>query len=284
MIARPRKNDPSLEALLVAPGPLDTGTGHADKFAAHDRLALRTAAIAFRHFDGLSIRDVANGRRNRSVGEYVSYKAGLRLGFESSHEMLDHYLNEVEPEIFHMLAQPHTIQFMWHGKRYRYTPDLELWTERGHFVREIKEQSELMSDHGLRRKLALVEEIYHRAGFCFQLLMDKDIRVEPRLGNAILIQKYRRLGVSPCTEARLIEHLDRNNGVSTLDACAKSLKLAHGEREIMMTMMCRRLVHIDLSKPINTYSSVYRHYAQEPPQPSIAIRRTKLPRGSMGRV
>lgn len=275
MNTRLPKNDPALDALLNIPGPLNAGQIRSSKFDIHDQIALRTVGMATRRLDGLPVRDVANGRRNRPIGEYISYKAGIRLPHESSHEKLGHYLNEVDPEIFHTLAQPHTLHFISGGEQCRYTPDIELWTERGHFVREIKEASELRSDPALRRKLHIVEEIYQRAGFCFQVLTDKDIRTEPRLHNATLVQRFRRLRVLPETEARLIDHLEMKNGVSTLDDCAKSLKLADGGPELVMTFMCRRLLRIDFAKPITGQSAVFRHYSQEPAQPSIAIRRSK---------
>jgi hypothetical protein len=272
-VKRPLDKNPSTSGLLASPIIFGLERAEIDKFFLHDQIALRTIAAAKRRSDGSPIRDIATGRRNRPVGEYVSYKARIRLPHESSHEMLNHYLNEVDPEIFYMLAQPHTLRFRWKGRDHRYTPDVELWTERGHIVREVKEAATLRQDRDLIATLDLVGEIYQRAGFRFQVLTDKEIRTEPRLQNATLVQKYRRLQLAQETELRLLDHLDTAGGVSTLEECARALKASAGGREFVMAMMCRRFVKIDFSRPIAGISPVFRHFAREPAQPSIALRR-----------
>jgi hypothetical protein len=272
-MARSDSNDPALKAMLVSAGPLDPAPAD-DKVALADRLSMRTIADVFRRADGRPVRQVTTGNRGWAVGEYVSYKSMLRHPWESKLERCTDWMDEVDRQVFHTLAQPHTLVFHWAGRRYVYTPDREIWSERGHLVREVKTERELADDPNLKRKLEIVGEIYHALGCAFQVLTEPKILVEPRLPNAYQIQQRRRLRVTVDDELRILDLLDQRQHAS-LSAVAARVRDAISGEDIVMALACRRKLHIDLGRELGPGSVVRVHDPTEPAQPSIAVRRPR---------
>lgn len=92
--------------------------------------------------------------------------------------------------------QPFILEYHLEGKRHRYTPDvLVVWGSHQEVI-EIKEDLEAELPEN-RDRFDVVGDILAEYGYRFRLWKKSEICAEPRLANATLILRYRRVEVAP---------------------------------------------------------------------------------------
>jgi hypothetical protein len=98
--------------------------------------------------------------------------------------------------------QPFLLEFHRDGQRHRYTPDaLVIWGSHREVV-EIKEDREAELSENEDR-FALISRLLDEHGYQFRLWKVSAICAEPRLNNASLVLRYRRVQVEPAQRERI---------------------------------------------------------------------------------
>ena len=96
--------------------------------------------------------------------------------------------------------QPFFLEYRCNGKRHRYTPDVLVVWGPHHEVVEIKEDREAELAES-RERFALISQLLGEHGYLFRLWKTSEICAEPRLTNASLVLRYRRVGVERAERA-----------------------------------------------------------------------------------
>jgi TnsA endonuclease-like protein len=98
--------------------------------------------------------------------------------------------------------QPFLLEYHVEGKRHRYTPDvLVVWGSHQEVI-EIKEDLEAELSEN-RARFDVVGDILAGYGYRFRLWKRSEICAEPRLTNASLVLRYRRVEVVPVERERI---------------------------------------------------------------------------------
>jgi hypothetical protein len=98
--------------------------------------------------------------------------------------------------------QPFLLEYHLDGKRHRYTPDiLVVWGSHQEVI-EIKEDLEAELSEN-RDRFDVVGDILAGYGYRFRLWKKSEICAEPRLTNATLVLRYRRVEVVPVERERI---------------------------------------------------------------------------------
>jgi len=98
--------------------------------------------------------------------------------------------------------QPFLLEYHLEGKRHRYTPDvLAVWGSHQEVI-EIKEDLEAELSEN-RDRFEVVGDILAGYGYRFRLWKKSEICAEPRLTNATLVLRYRRVDVEPAERERI---------------------------------------------------------------------------------
>ena len=134
------------------------------------------------------------------------------------HERSRHAESQNEIKAFRILAatakadgwqeQPFLLEYHLDGKRNRYTPDvLVVWGSHQEVI-EIKEdrEAELLESQD---RFEVVRDILAAYGYRFRLWKASEICAEPRLTNASLVLRYRRVAVELAERERIRRRFSR---------------------------------------------------------------------------
>lgn len=130
-----------------------------------------------------------SGRRIR--GYFPSYKCGQMIAWESLLERDAILLLEFSQGVVSYRQQPAVIDYSDGEQMRKYYPDFEAVLDGGEVVHlEIKPADELERS-SVAAKYQLIAADYQRRRHRFRVLTDKDIRVQPLLGNLWLLRPLR---------------------------------------------------------------------------------------------
>ncbi|MNS55785.1 hypothetical protein D3C72_886290 [compost metagenome] len=206
---------------------------------------------------GAPIRTIITGRRHVTTGVYVSRKAGRALPYESMNERTFFMHSEVDTEVVDYRAQPFRLEFILDGRKRTYTVDcVRLLADGLIELVEIKNDRRSLRDLDYASKLEAVQTICDRVGWGFRIVFKSSL-FEPThvYRNICDVQSWRLTeytktdvfevaeqihGAGPMPLARISEHL------GDLVVVAAKLK----------AMMVGRVVRLDLSRPLNSDTSV----------------------------
>lgn len=116
-------------------------------------------------------------------GKFPSRKTGRMVHHEGLLEADAIYHFESSPLVLAYTEQPETIHYPDGHRLRRYTPDFELSLADGTSVLVEIKPAELVAKAETKHKLERVTEHFTRIGRVFVVLTDRQLRVEPRLGN-----------------------------------------------------------------------------------------------------
>lgn len=116
-------------------------------------------------------------------GKFPSRKTGRMVHHEGLLEADAIYHFESSPRISAYTEQPETIQYPDGNRLRRYTPDFELFLADGSSVLVEIKPAELAAKDETKHKYERIAEHFTRIGRVFVVLTDRQLRVEPRLGN-----------------------------------------------------------------------------------------------------
>lgn len=199
-------------------------------------------------------RKITNKGSKKVIGKFASLKMGKTIWWESQLEQDYIYLLEFDPDVTSYQEQPPTISYVANGKKRRYTPDFLVERHGKKQIIEVKPE-----DHITKEKNLLlfnsVAPIFSREGYEFNLVTDKEIRVQPRLSNIKLLTRYARTPISPrlqiaCHEFFIGKHEARLSEVASFLA-GKNLGM-----QSAYSLLYWGILLIDLMKPIEGDSYV----------------------------
>ena len=214
--------------------------------------------------DGGPMRPIATGRRRRVVGSYYSFKCGHASPWESRNELHALYHAEVRFDVVKYRTQPHTLEMIYDGQKYMFTPDLELHLADGRVeIIEIKGEFDALADPDYSAKLEMAGEIYRSIGHSFRVMDRKELEAQPRFKAIEEIQNYRRTAITP-GDTMVLSKVFKASDIVTIG----DIKRAYGNAIVGMAkayaMMVRRIIEIDITNGLGDQSTVRLPAHQEP--------------------
>lgn len=242
-------------------------------------------AVIKRSDSGGPVRMIINGRRDIPTGLFLAVKGGWRqMPWESKDgELAAMHIAEASSGVTAFISQPHHLEMRVSGKArpYDYFPDLEmtvtcelleslrLGTPFGEaalsasgqappddlatIVVELKGKDDpRIKEKNYARKLELAEQVYAAMGMRF-FIMRHDEHIDDASRRRIRdIVLDARSAVTSTDSWVAHEHIARRGGRSTYGALCKAL----GSKSKLHALHVRRVVGIDLTKPIGPSSTV----------------------------
>jgi hypothetical protein len=251
----------------------------------------RTIARIIASKSGGPIRTIFTGREPHPTGHVVCVKAGHRaMPWESKKaELPAIILGEAASAVHELMTQPYRVEiFTDSGSRPLITfPDVSLTVNRNfaevlesgvsfaeaiaswepdpgqradtcRLIIEVKDDDDpRKNDQAYREKLDLAAEIYRRRGWYFvEIIRSRDIDVGHVLAAAkeIVLDAYTKVDVVDA--ARAIDAIVATGGAETRAAVAEVLGGGSLGRAKLSALHVRRVVAIDLSRPLSPDSAV----------------------------
>lgn len=154
------------------------------------------------------------------------------------------------PFTIRVLTQPTTLKLVVEGKPklVSYTPDFKLETTIGQFLGETKPISELFRED-VQLRLQAAEKLALELGYDgFIKLTEREIKLQPRLDNSMIIKHYRNCPVNPDLIYEIQDLVAAGSGVTMTDIQGK-FGLS-GKVAALRLLADRRIVG-DMLVPVN---------------------------------
>jgi len=207
----------------------------------------------------MSVRNVVTRSSRKFKGYFPSSKLDRMVQYESPLERDAILLFEFSSGIKHYQEQPELINYERDGEMRRYFPDFSLTLSTGELIHvEVKPISEFYSVETVNKFNAVIQH-YNRVGRNFKILVDSDIRKEPRLRNlkrlARVLQQNRDRDLTDI-EFQTIELMKTNSTYTVL-----SLAQVIGKKNVLL-LLARGVIFCDIT--IDLYAeSNFLHLARE---------------------
>jgi hypothetical protein len=140
------------------------------------------------------VRRITNGGR-KNIGKFPSLKNGRAVWYESLLERDFMHLLEADPDVISYKEQPFKIRYALNGKIHLYTPDLLVARRLKRQIAEVKPEVEAVTEE-FQQLIRCVAPICGKDGYEYLVMTEKQIRMQPRLKNIKLLQKYSRARVN----------------------------------------------------------------------------------------
>jgi hypothetical protein len=165
---------------------------------------------------------------------------------------------EVDTNVVDYRAQPFRFEFTLDGKKRVYIADCARLLANSHFeVVEIKNDRRALRDPDYALKLERVSDLCTELGWAFRVVLKQQIINPPqRHANIDQIQSNRHTKFNDLHEYLVLSALERASGTTSLGALADALGGPPEGMAIAQAMMVRRLIDIDLGKPLAADSTV----------------------------
>lgn len=199
-------------------------------------------------------RKITNSGTKKLIGKFPSLKNKKTIWFESHLERDFIYLLEYEKEVIRYSEQPFKVEYVLEGKKRFYHPDFLVVRKEKNQVVEVKPKHKL-SDPEFRYFVSLMTTKFAEMGYEYIVVTDETIRLQPRLKNIKLLFRYASLKITLKHEI-LIEELFSQSENLTITDTFKAFEEKNEEKEIIYTLIFQHYLEIDITKPINSESTV----------------------------
>jgi hypothetical protein len=208
--------------------------------------------------DGSAIRSVITGRLPRVSGFYTSRKAGRALPYESMNEQALLKRSEVDTSVVDYRAQLFRFELVIDGAKRIYIADcVRLLGDGSVEVLEVKGRLRPLPPPEYVEKLKLVREICDRLGWKFRILSHRHLyKPDVVYANIDLIQSCRTVRFDQIQAYRALELIERAGGEAPLGQLSDAVAAWPLGLAMAQAMMVRRLISIDLTRPLNADSKV----------------------------
>jgi hypothetical protein len=205
--------------------------------------------IVFPASGQLRSRKVVSRSRARPAGKYPSWKMRRMIQWESENELNAFRLLDCDPNVTRFNEQPCEIMYALEGQMRCHYPDIlverngrkELW--------EVKSEARAKELEIATRTKLLTEEL-PLWGYTYQVVLAKDLAMQPRLANACSLLGFGRSAISDCEQEFIRQTVKQHGSLLWSDACRGK----YGSRgcEILCSLVLRGVLTIDLNSPIST--------------------------------
>ncbi len=210
---------------------------------------------------GLPVRHVITHGGKRAVGSFPCSKMGRTMPWESFGERALINRLAFAPECAGYLVQPHRLTFTDSHRPVSYVPDAIAEERGGITVYEVKKiHPNIYGNYALMRHYSVVSSIYAHLGWGFRIVTEAQLtRNAARLVNQRMLSRARFTAFGLAEEIAVHTFLQESGGVSPLCSLTTYLHNALGisdnlARETVLAMVARRIVGLDLEKPITPFS------------------------------
>ena len=133
----------------------------------------------------LRSRTVVSRSRARGSGRYPSWKMGRMVQWDSPNELNAFRLLDADPVVKAFHEQPLAIRFTLDGETHLHYPDLLVeWSNGRRELSEIKPEREAAHPQTLACTRFLESALPH-VGFAYRLVVAEELKMGPRLSNAL---------------------------------------------------------------------------------------------------
>lgn len=150
-------------------------------------------------------RKVISRSKTRGSGKYPSWKMGRMLHWESTHELNAFRLLDANPAVLRFSEQPLTLRYVLDGVEHDHYPDIQVVTEQGKELWEVKTGEDAVSPEVTGRTRLLTEAL-PAFGFTYRVVVAEDLAVQPRLTNLLFVLRHGRMDI-PLVERERIRAL-----------------------------------------------------------------------------
>ncbi len=147
--------------------------------------------------------------------------------------------------------QPFILEYHREGARHRYTPDILVIWGAHQAVVEVKEDSEADLAENQAR-FAFISELLAEHGYHFRLWRKSEICAEPRLTNAHLVLRYRRVAVGAAERERIRRAFCTVPELTLRTLCQAS----ETSSQAVLRLVLEGALHIDGWEPLGIDSKV----------------------------
>lgn len=193
------------------------------------------------------VRRVITKSRKRVVGYFASPKCDALIEWESQLERDYLTLLEMDPHVVHFVAQPVRLAYELEGRFRTYVPDFCVQYRDRKVIAEVKCDRDA-ADPENQRLFAVFHERFAEQGLQYEVVTESAIRIQPRLGNARLLLRYRGMSV-PAEFRFALDLLLSGHRDLTLAEIESRFPEPHC-REWIFSLATTGKVRIDLNKPI----------------------------------
>lgn len=208
--------------------------------------------------DGAPIRSILTGRRVIVTGFYTSRKAGRALPYEGMNELALLKRCEVDTAVVDYRSQPLRFEIVIGGVKRTYIADCVRLMDDGTIeVIEAKGSPQQLRQPDYAEKLNAVRSACGRLGWRFRALTGKHL-FEPHhlYANIDQIQSRRFVRFNGADAYRAAEFIEREGGQTPLGHLTDALGCGPRGLATAQAMMVRRLISIELTKPLSAESFV----------------------------
>lgn len=186
---------------------------------------------------------IARQMAKRVNGVVASKKNDCCVPWRNSAERDLMHLLEVDTNVVSYEAVPERVDFVIDGIPRHHLPAVRVVTEQAVVMMDVFRDT----GPGARERAEIarvMREVYAEQGIHYRALSPTEVRLQPRLGNAIHVLGYRGRRIQPDEQLQIMEVLSRRGGSVTI----AELQGALGEvANTAFPMAIRRTVRIDLS-------------------------------------
>ena len=163
----------------------------------------------------MAVRKVYSSGRNMT-GLFPSLKLRRMVAFESLIEQDYLYVLDYEREVVFFEEQPLSIEYVWDGKKLRYTPDFHVIRGEIHELVECKPLVFVNTEDN-QRKFSVAQTWCKDQGWSFSVITDQDLRQSHRLSNIKLLTRYARWPISDSSKQRVKDRLGKKTVATLLE-------------------------------------------------------------------
>lgn len=198
-------------------------------------------------------RKITNGGR-KVIGKFPSLKMGKMVWWESQLERDYIFHLELDRAVISYEEQPLKIRYMLDREVHYYTPDFLVVRHGKKQIAEVKDEESANSDD-YKLLFRTVAPLFLAEGYEFVVVTEKNIRVQPLLSNIKLLHKYSRTVITYKHQLDTYAYF-ANSEECVLAELGGFLKSRGGSIQVVYALIYRGMLSIDLSKPVNSQSTV----------------------------
>ena len=193
------------------------------------------------------IRDVISRSRCCPTGKYPSWKMARMIEWEAPGELNAFRLLDCDAKIRRFVEQPCEIVYIIGGETRRHYPDIYVEYQREKQLWEVKDDS-CASETDLLARTKLLKEGLKAHGFTYRLVLDSELRKQPRLQNASILLSHGRGPIEEIDRERVRLKLQHSGSLSWEGACAG--EYGPNGRQILCRLTLEGILTTDMEQPL----------------------------------
>lgn len=208
------------------------------------------------------MRKISNRNSNKIIGKIPNFKTGKMVQYESQLERDYIFRLLYDSKVQSFTHQPLALQYSLDGRKRRYTPDFLVIENNNHMIVEVKPEEKLPQ---YENKFKAIKSELYNLGYQFEVVTDRQIRVEPQLANIKFLYRYVDIDISPkclLNTANYFKHINTYLFIGRALVALKKIGISINE---FYSMMFHRFILFDITEKITPWAKIsFNHQAIDP--------------------